>query len=123
MSAEVNLKTLCSALGFTAVAIVGGKLNPKGRAERARHIAGLIEEFCLEAGGEPTATAQGDSNVGEGISEAAARMADTIAKRKRAGVDTLSRDLIAYGFTADEIERHWALASALAAAMTKSTDA
>ena len=46
---SVSLKTLCTALGFTAVVMQGGKLPKKDAALRATGFANLIEDFCLEA--------------------------------------------------------------------------
>lgn len=42
----LDRRTFYTALGFTAVIILGGKLNPKNRAARALTIARLMEEFC-----------------------------------------------------------------------------
>ena len=46
---NVSLKTLCTALGFTAVVMRGGELPKKDAALRATGFANLIETFCLEA--------------------------------------------------------------------------
>ena len=46
----LNLKTLCTALGFTAVVMQADKLPKKDAALRATGFANLIEAFCLEAG-------------------------------------------------------------------------
>ena len=42
----INLKTFCTALGFTAVVMQGGKIPKKDAALRATGFANLIEEFC-----------------------------------------------------------------------------
>ena len=123
MSTDVNLRTFCMALAFACVIIVGGNLKPKGRVDRARHIAGLIEEFCLEGDRATAADGRAEENPGMGISELVLRMADVIADRKREGVDLPPRKLVACGFSIDEINKYWSLASALAAVMTKSSDA
>ncbi len=44
--AQVDLKTLCTALGF-ALVIMQEKPRTKDDAARARALAGLIEGFCL----------------------------------------------------------------------------
>ena len=46
---NVSLKTLCTALGFTAVGMHGAQLPKKDAALRATGFANLIEAFCLEA--------------------------------------------------------------------------
>jgi hypothetical protein len=54
-----DLRVLCAALGFTAVAIKGGLLK-KDRAARAEAFARTIEEFCqryAKDGGQPKGAA------------------------------------------------------------------
>src|SRR5262249_39936232 len=46
---QITLKTLCTALAFTATVIQGGE--EKGSAERTRRFAELIEEFCCNEHG------------------------------------------------------------------------
>jgi len=48
--AMLDLRTLCTALGFTAVVVQGGSHKRNG-AVRARKIADLIEEFCTTGPG------------------------------------------------------------------------
>ena len=47
--ADLNLRTLCTALGFTAVVMQSGQFSKKDAALRATGFANLIEAFCLEA--------------------------------------------------------------------------
>src|SRR5579862_3563611 len=44
-----DLRILCTALGFTAVAIQGDKLPKVQAALRAKKLSNLIEEFCHAA--------------------------------------------------------------------------
>lgn len=44
-----DLRILCTALGFTAVVMQGGKPSKKEGAVRATGFASLIEEFCRSA--------------------------------------------------------------------------
>jgi len=45
---DVSLKTLCTALGFTAIVMMGDKIPKNDTAHRATSFAHLIESFCLD---------------------------------------------------------------------------
>ena len=109
---------LCAALAFTAVAMKGENVMPD--AERATGLAYLIKEFCRatvpEAFAEDNIAARAvgaDINPREkfGVAE---RMADAIVKLIRKNDACMPQDLANAGFTPQEIERHWAMAMALA---------
>lgn len=115
-----DARVLCAALGFTAVVTQGGKLPKKEAAIRAAAFAGLIEEFCRvsvpEAFGETGEEPAGKFAVAE-------RMATAIVEIMKEQGGCLPHDLAAKGFTYEEIDRHWAMAKALAHVELKITDA
>lgn len=94
-----NRRFLCTALGFTVMLLRGETIPDGERAARALGIAGLIEAFCREAG---------DAAVVD-------RMAVAIAGISRQQGGCLPPDVIARGFTPDEVSRYWQYAKALAA--------
>ena len=117
-----DLRVLCLALGFTAVVTQGGKLPKKEGASRATAFANLIEEFCqasvpeaFEDRGEPDMRVIDleTSNPG-GKFSVVERMANAIVEIKQEQGGCLPHDLAGKGFTHDEIDRHWAMAKALA---------
>jgi hypothetical protein len=117
---DLDLDMLCAALAFTAVAIKGEDKMPDGAA-RAAGLAYLIKEFCRVT--VPEAFADEDAGftqaVGADIAPqgkfgVAQRMADAIVRLMQENEGCLPQDLIAEGFTPEEIERHWAMARALA---------
>jgi hypothetical protein len=107
---QLDLRTLCNALGFTVVVSHGhGMIRRKGEAtRRALNFARLIEEFCLAQMENPT------EQPHEGLA-IVTRMTDAIVElvaeqEGRCNPD----DLLAKGFTREEIDRHWKMAQALA---------
>jgi hypothetical protein len=124
------LRVLCTALGFTAVVMHGGRVPKKEAAGRATEFAALIEEFCRASAPEAF------EHAGEGLRIVdlvttnpvgkfglADRMAAAIAELYREQGGGLPQDLLAKGFTPDEVDRHWAMAKALAQVALKITDA
>jgi hypothetical protein len=126
-----DLRALCAALGFTAVVMQGGKLPKKEGAMRAMAFSGLIEEFCrasvpeaFEETGEDTSRASDPAAPEDEEKFAVAqRMATAIIEIMREQGGCLPHDLAARGFTYEEIDRHWAMAKALAYVALKMTDA
>ena len=119
-----DLRILCTALGFTAVAMQGGTPPKKESALRAAGFASLIEEFCRTSlpeafgeSGEDTADPTYESKLA--VSE---RMATAIAEIYRKTGGCLPHDLVAKGFTHEEVDRHWAMAKALAHVQLKIMD-
>jgi hypothetical protein len=123
-----DLRVLCAALGFTAVVIKDRKLPKKEAALRATAFGGLIETFCrvsvpeafADAGNngpaaDPETTEPKPDPAKAGDTFAVAeRMATAIVEIIREQGGCLPHDLAARGFTYDEIDRHWAMAKALA---------
>ena len=117
-----DFRVLCAALGFTAVAMRGGRLPKKDVALRASVFARLIEEFCRtvvpeafeETGGENMRVVDLETSGPGGRFSRAERMATAIVELYREQGGCLPQDLLAKGFTNDEIDRHWAMAKALA---------
>ncbi len=126
-----DLRLLCAALGFTAVVIHGGKAPKREAARRAGEFARLIEEFCRLSVPEAIKGEKGeDMRVVDLVTEKpeakfgpAERMATAIAEIYRKQGGCLPQDLIAKGFTPEEIDRHWAMAKALALVELKIMDA
>jgi hypothetical protein len=118
----MQLRVLCAALGFTAVVMQGGKLPKQEGARRASEFAGLIEEYCrvavpeaLEQNGHKEMQVVGVINTEpEGKFGPAERMATAIVEIYREQGGCLPQDLLARGFTNEEIVRHWPMAYALA---------
>jgi hypothetical protein len=117
-----DLRVLWAALGFTAVVMQGGRLPKAEGAKRAQAFAKLIEEFCrisvpeaFEEREEPDMRVIDPeiSNPEEKFS-LVERMATAIAEIMREQGGCLPLDLVAKGFTRDEIDRHWPMAKALA---------
>ncbi|MDX2028134.1 MAG: hypothetical protein SFW62_05815 [Alphaproteobacteria bacterium] len=110
-----DIRLLCSALGFAVVAIQGGRLPKKTVMLRAADYARQIEEFCRfslpkifeDASSTSTSTNSAKFSVTE-------RMANAIVTIIRETGGCLPQDVIAKGFTYDEVNRHWAMAKALA---------
>jgi hypothetical protein len=123
------LRALCAALGFTAVAVQGGKLPADEGARRAAQFANLIEEFCRHMVPEAFETHESLRvfdlvKVGsEGRFAVVERIADAIVDLYREQGGCLPQDLLARGFAREEIERHWAMAKALAQVAMNITDA
>lgn len=108
---QLDLRTLCNALGFTVVVSHGhGMIRRKGEAtRRALKFARLIEEFCLAQIENPVEpSSEGSMAV---IDRMASAIVDLItAQEGRCEPD----DLLTKGFTREEIDRHWKMAQALA---------
>jgi hypothetical protein len=114
-----DVRLLCTALGFTAIVSREGKVSKK----EAVSFAKLIEDFCQSVVPEAFEAANGN---GEGdISEASnpesqmlesvvQRMAEAIVEVYKEQNGCLPQDLIAKGLTPEEVDRHWAMAWALA---------
>lgn len=119
---RMNLRVLCAALGFTAVVMRSGKIPKEGGAYRASEFTGHIEEYCR--GTVPEALEQREeedmhvvdlvSTEPDGKFEPAGQMATAIVEIYREQGGCLPQDLLSKGFTNDEIDRHWAMANALA---------
>lgn len=117
-----DLRILCTALGFAAVVMQGGRPPKKESNLRAAAFAGLIEEFCRaslpevfdEAGGDARPASDPNDPKPESHFAVAERMANAIADSYRETGGCLPHDLIARGFTHAEIDQHWAMAKALA---------
>lgn len=117
-----DLRVLCAALGFTAVVLQGGKLPKKEGAMRARALGRLIEEFCrstVPEAFEPSTGEQMRLGALEGSDAddkfaVAQRMATAFVEIMREKGGCLPHDLSVKGFSYEEIDRHWALAKALA---------
>lgn len=110
---STDFRLLCSALGFTAIILQGGKAPKHIAARQAGHYAKLIEEFCRLAipeafEGAHQAPASSEKFL---VTE---RMASAIVSLIRSTGQCLPQDLVAKGFSYDEINRHWAMAKALA---------
>lgn len=124
-------RVLCTALGFTAVVMQGGRMSKTEGGLRATKFAGLIEEFCrvslpeafAEKGEEKVLVVDLESSNPEGRFAFAGRMATAIVEIMREKGGCLPHDLAAKGFTYEEIDRHWPMAKALAAVELKMTDA
>ena len=110
---------LCAALAFTAVAIKSENALPD--TERAIGLACLIKQFCRAT--VPEAFADNEEFITRGVGAdvnpdgkfgTAGRMADAIVKLMRLNDACVPEDLTGAGFTPEEIERHWAMAMALA---------
>jgi hypothetical protein len=110
---------LGASRAFTAVAMKGGSGMPDG-AQRVAELAELIKEFCQTnvseafAGKDVMARAVGADVAPRGKFGTAKRMAAAIVKLMRANNICEPQDLINEGFTADEVERCWPMARALA---------
>jgi len=108
---DVDLRTLCHALGFTVVVTHGhGMIRRKGEAtRRALTFARLIEEFCLEQVGDASdPSAEGPLAIVTRMANAIVEILTTQEGRCEAD------DLLTKGFTREQIERHWKMAQALA---------
>jgi hypothetical protein len=114
MNMQVDLRTLCRALGFTVVVVHGqGIIRRKNEASRrAVMFADLIEAFCVECGEGPVAEPR------EGLMAVVTRMAQGIVEVMREqGGECRPEDLLTKGFARDQVERHWQMAQALARVM------
>ncbi|MDX2028076.1 MAG: hypothetical protein SFW62_05525 [Alphaproteobacteria bacterium] len=113
-----DLRLLCTALGFTAVVMQGGKISKKEGAQRAADFATLIEEFCRltlpDAIDDGKPKIEDLARLGAGKFATAERMATAIVTLMKAKGDCQPVDLIAKGFTHDDIDQHWPMAKALA---------
>jgi hypothetical protein len=117
-----DLHVLCAALGFTAVVMQGGKVPKKEGAIRATAFSGLIEEFCRatvpDAFDETTKDGRRASDPAAPQDEAkfavVQSMATAIVAIMREQGGCVPHDLAAKGFSHEEIDRHWAMAKALA---------
>jgi hypothetical protein len=126
---RIDVRILSTALGFLAVIL---KDIPRDQqSERAFTIGRLIEAFCHTTVPEAFESAddQGENDLGSSASESeediatAMRMAEAIVEIKKERGDCLSRDLLTKGFVQEEIDRHWAMARALAAVKLNISDA
>ncbi len=110
---------ICSALAFTAVAMTSDSLTTDG-AQRAAGLAYLIKEFCRAS--VPHAFADMETAIEKPFSspevekkfELVNRMATAIAQIMRTAHDCVPQDLIEFGFPTEDVNRHWAMAKALA---------
>ena len=109
---RTDLHVICTALGFMAVTLKGEKLPKNDAALRATVFARLIEEFCLTS--VPEAITDEEANAASTPDDTAERMADAIVEIIKKNSGCLPQDLLAKGFTPAQIERHWAMAKALA---------
>ncbi|MDX2028387.1 MAG: hypothetical protein SFW62_07105 [Alphaproteobacteria bacterium] len=109
---SIDLKTLCHALGFTAVVMKDG-VSQKNGAARATGLAGMIEEFCRTALPNSFSENSETSNPG-GKFPLAQRMASTIVELYQAQGGCSPHDLLERGFSRDDVSRYWPLAKALA---------
>jgi len=107
----VDLRTLCAALGFTAVVMQGGNISAKERALRAADMADSIEEFCRTRAAE---TADGMQSSANAKLRMASRMAAIIVESLKEKGACIPQDLTAKGFIPEDVNRHWAMANALA---------
>ena len=106
----IDLRVLCTALGFTAVVLQGEKIPRKLGALRATTFATLIEEFCRSSVPEAFPAA-GEAERKFSVAE---RMATAIAEIIKETGGCLPQDLNARVFTPEEVDRNWAMAKALA---------
>ena len=119
---RINLRAFCAALGFTAVVMQGGKIPKQEGARRASEFAALIEEYCRISVPEAFEQEREEdmqvvdlvSTESEGKFGPAGRMATAIVELYREQGGCLPQDLLARGFTNEEIDRDWAMAKALA---------
>jgi hypothetical protein len=112
-----DLRVLCTALSFSLVVMQGGNGPKEEGACRATAFAALIEEFCRQSVPDAFATAKDEGRghaVCPGMFATAERMAKVIVRLYRGQGGCLPQDLLAEGFTAEEIDRYWAMAKALA---------
>ena len=122
MRGQLDLSILCTALDFFAVIIKEDTLSD-GSTERALQIARLAEEFCrIHATGAeidpvPVSAHDPDRFVLH------QHMAVAIISLIKESGSCVPRDLVARGYTAEEIARCWPLARALADVMLNRTDA
>lgn len=128
MKTAMDLRVLCAALGFTAVVMQGGRVSKEEGKHRAATFGGLIEDFCREyvpeafeetGNGMPAIATTGPG----GKFAQAERMATVIIGIYREKGGCVEHDLSEKGFTDDEIQRHWAMANALAKVALNITDA
>ena len=119
MPEPLDLRTLCRALGFMAIA-THGRIK-KGRAHEAKQralvLAAQIEEFCLQCGRSPDGPADAirHGESAEGPMAIITRLAYAIAEILKArGGACRPDDLLGQGFTREQIDRHWLTAQALA---------
>ena len=119
-----DIDLLCAALAFTAVAMTSDSLTKDG-AQRAAGLAYLIKEFCRASVPEAFVDIQAENRGlaqplvstdpgSEKKFDAADRMGAAIAQLMRENDGCLPQDLLAKGFTPDEITRYWPMAKALA---------
>jgi hypothetical protein len=123
----LDVRLLCTALGFSTIVSRDGRAGKKAIMGFAK----LIEEFCQATIPEAFEAANGN---GEGdISETSnpeakilesvvQRMADAIVQIYREQNGCLPQDLQSKGFSSEEIEKHWAMAKALAAVKMNMSD-
>lgn len=117
-----DLRVLCVALGFTAVVMQGEKVPKQDCARRASEFAGHIEEYCRLTVPEAFEQREDEdmqvvdliSTEPEGKFGPAQRMTTAIVEIYREQGGCLPQDLLSKGFTNDEIDRHCAMAKALA---------
>lgn len=110
-----DLRLFCTALAFTAVVTQDGLWPDKEAARRAGDLARPIERFCRET--LPEQCSGNDREQGADASpglSAAEHMAAAISAIYREKGGCLPQDLIGRGYPRDEIDRHWAMAKALA---------
>jgi hypothetical protein len=122
-----DVRLLCTALGFTALVTREGKASKS----KITDFAGLIEEFCQAAVPEAfeAANGNGEDEIPEApnpesqtLESVVQRMADAIVEVYKEQNGCLPQDLKAKGFTPEEVDRHWAMAKALAAVKMNMSD-
>lgn len=110
-----DFRILCTALGFTIALLKDVELDEQ--ALRAQAIARLIESFCQVTVPEcfeesRKAAARHKSSRKLALAN---RMATVIARIIKETGGCVPSDLLEKGFAAEEIDRHWPMASALVA--------
>jgi hypothetical protein len=94
---RTDLRVMCTALGFMAVALKGEKLPKADMALRANAFARLIKQFCLTS--VPEAITEKDANAASISDNTVERMADAIVEIIKDIGDCLPQDLQDKGFT------------------------
>ena len=99
---RTDLRVMCTALGFMAVALKGEKLPKSDMALRANVVARLIEQFCLTS--VPEAITDEGANAASTSDNTAECMADAIVEIIKDIGDCLPQDLQDKEFTPAQIK-------------------
>lgn len=125
MNHVTQFRLLCNALGFMAV-VTSDTLSPKDLAVRAAGVAQMMEDFCRATVPEAfpqvhkTNRAQEDEMLVVNLQgahdtfELHQQMASVIVEIIREKGSCDKEDLYGHGFSLDEIERGWLMATSLA---------